>query len=186
MNKHLEMAAGVIVTLIVTAAGLLADPIRQEEQRKRSARVLLIVDIDRTAARDAVTAEFSRRLVNGGISVTQLNELNEKDRLKVRSAASATLEKDRKTLKSFSFTEVIVGQFSTSTLAPFNGLYVSEARGTLKAIVVATGKTMAVANVPTVRGFGNSQIQANVAALENLAKELPQDFIDQIIGDESN
>lgn len=186
MNKHREMAAGVIVTIIVTAAGLLAGPIKQEKQRKGSARVLLILDIDRTAAGDAVTSELSRRLVNDGISVTQLNELREKDRLKVRSAAAATLEKDRKTLKSFSFTAVIVGQFSTSTRAPFNGLYVSEARGTLKAIVVATGKTLAVADVPTVRGFGNSQLQANLTALENLAKELPQDFIDQVIGDQSN
>jgi hypothetical protein len=180
------MLAAVVVAIIVTAAGSLAGPI-QEKKRKDNARILLMIDIDRTATdADPLTSELARRLVSGGVSVTQLSELKEKDRFKIRSAAAATVEKDRKVLKSFSFTASVIGQFSTNTLAPFNGLYAGEARGTLKAIDAANGKTIAVVNVPTARGFGNSQTQANRAALENLGKELPQDFIDQVIKSHSD
>lgn len=182
MLKQRKMLAAVVVAILVTVANSLAGPVQQQKQPKDNARILLMIDIDRTATdSDILTSELARRLVSDGVSVTQLSELKEKDRLKIRSAASATIEKYRKILKSFSFTAIVIGQFSTNTLAPFNGLYVAEARGTLKAIDTGSGKTIVVATVPTTRGFGNSQTQANRAALESLGKELPQDFIDQVI-----
>ena len=171
----------------MTAVGSLAGPLEQSKQQKDNARVLLIIDNDKTLADgDVMISELSRRLVSAGASVTQLSELKEKDRLKMKSAVAATDEKDRKVLKSFSFTAIIIGQFSTGALAPFNGLYVSEVRGTLKATSAISGKTIAVASIPSVRGFGNSQVQANRTALENLGKELPQDFIDQVIKSHAN
>jgi hypothetical protein len=183
MNTQWGIVTIVGVAIIVTAAGSPSGHTQQEKLRKDNGRVLLIAEIDSklSEAGDTITSELARRLVAGGASVTQLSELKEKDRMKIRGALGAITEKDRKILKSFSFTSIIKAQFSTNTLAPFNGLYISEARGTLKATDTENGKTTALANVATVRGFGNSQVQANRTALDSLAKEIPQDFIDQVV-----
>jgi|SRR5829696_5147222 len=183
MKKQWRMVTIVGVAVILTAAGSPSRHIQHDELRKDNGRVLLITEIDRKPSMDGdiITSELARRLVAGGASVTQLSELKEKDRIKIRGAVAVITEKDKKIFKSFPFTCVIKGEFSTNTLAPFNGLYVSEARGTLKATDTANGKTTALANIPAVRGFGNSQVQANRTALDSLAKELPQDFIDQVV-----
>ena len=82
--------------------------------------------------------------------------------------------------KSSIYALIVKATFSLSELAPYNGLDVSEANGSLELIDSDTGRVIARENVSRVRGFGNSQDQARRNALKNAADGVSAAFIEQV------
>lgn len=82
--------------------------------------------------------------------------------------------------KSSVYALVIKATLSLSDLAPYNGLDVSEANGSLELIDSDTGRVITRENVSRVRGFGNSQDQARRNALKNAADGVSESFIKQV------
>jgi uncharacterized caspase-like protein len=83
--------------------------------------------------------------------------------------------------KSAIYALVIKGTFSLSDLAPYNGLDVSEANGSLELIDSDSGRVIARENLSRVRGFGNSQDQARRNALKNAADGVSESFMKQVV-----
>jgi hypothetical protein len=75
---------------------------------------------------------------------------------------------------------VIKATLSLSDLAPYNGLDVSEANGSLELIYADSGRVISRENISRVRGFGNSQDQARRNALKNAADGVSESFIKQV------
>jgi hypothetical protein len=82
--------------------------------------------------------------------------------------------------KSAIYALIVKATFSLSELAPYNGLDVSEANGSLELIDSDSGKVIARENISRVRGFGNSQDQALRNALKNAADGVSESFIKQV------
>lgn len=78
------------------------------------------------------------------------------------------------------YTFIVKASLSLSDLAPYNGLNICEANGSLELIDVRSGKVIAGDSISRIRGFGNSQDQARRNALKNAADGVSESFIKQV------
>jgi hypothetical protein len=119
---------------------------------------------------DEFIGPFAAALSKSSLSVTGLVE-NPRD-------VAKTINNLRG--KSTIYALILKTTLSLSDLAPYNGLDVCEANGSLELIDSDTGKTIARENVSRVRGFGNSQDQARRNALKNAADGVSGSFIQAV------
>ena len=123
------------------------------------------------ATNDEFIGPFAAALSKNSLSVTGLTE-NARD-------VAKTINNLRG--KSAIYALIVKTTISLSDLAPYNGLEVCEANGSLELVDTDTGKIIARENVSRVKGFGNSQDQARRNALKNAADGVSDSFIKQVI-----
>ena len=82
--------------------------------------------------------------------------------------------------KSSPYALVVKTTLSLSQLAPYNGLEIYEANGSLELIDTDTGKIIFTDTISRRRGFGNSDDQARRNALKNAAEGVSNSFINKL------
>jgi hypothetical protein len=127
--------------------------------------------IGNQATSDEFIGPFAAALSKSSLSVTGLME-NPRD-------VAKTINNLRG--KSAIYALIVKTTLSLSDLAPYNGLEVCEANGSLELLDADNGKVIARENVSRVKGFGNSQDQARRNALKNAADGISDSFIKQVI-----
>ena len=78
---------------------------------------------------------------------------------------------------------IVKSTLSLSQLAPYNGLEIYEANGSLELIDTDTGKTILTDHISRQRGFGNSHDQAQRNALKSAAEGISDSFIRRLVAD---
>ena len=85
--------------------------------------------------------------------------------------------------KSSPYALIVKSILSLSQLAPYNGLEIYEANGSLELIDTDTGKTILTDHISRRRGFGNSNDQAQRNALKSAAEGVSDSFIRKLVAD---
>lgn len=129
---------------------------------------------------DAVSRMVSQKLSEKDLSVTSVSEIGEPYLARLRRAIQKLQQGDKKSGNSIPYAVIITGKVSTIALDPFNGLYMADASGTLKAIDTDTGKAIAIESITEARGFGNSKDQAARAALKKAGEIISESFIKHV------
>ena len=87
------------------------------------------------------------------------------------------------TKKSSPYALIVKSTLSLSQLAPYNGLEIYEANGSLELIDTDTGKTILTDHISRRRGFGNTHDQARRNALKSAAEGVSDSFILKLVAD---
>ena len=135
-------------------------------------------------------------MTNGGRTETQTETANEfiaplatsifnsGPGINVKSGAYKPDEADRMvrefSKKTSPYALIVKTTLSLSQLAPYNGLQICEANGSLELIDTETGKVIFTDNISRKRGFGNSDDQARRNALKNAADGVSDLFIKKL------
>jgi uncharacterized caspase-like protein len=82
--------------------------------------------------------------------------------------------------KSSPYALIVKSTLTLSQLAPYNGLEICEANGSVELIDTDTGKIIFTDNISRKRGFGNSHDQARRNALKTAAEGVSESFINKI------
>jgi hypothetical protein len=146
---------------------------------RKSGRVLLLIQGGKEKDGPFLRA-LAQKLAARGLSVTAGEEISPSDLARVSGALRRLQAGDRKSGDRVPFALVVTGEVGVSTLTPFNGLFVSAAEGSLKAIDADTGKAVAVENITGARGFGNTQRQADDNALAAACEKLSAEFLERV------
>jgi hypothetical protein len=85
--------------------------------------------------------------------------------------------------KNSPYALIVKSTLSLSQLAPYNGLEIYEANGSLELIDTDTGKTIFTDHISRRRGFGNSHDQARRNALKSAAEGISDSFILKLVAD---
>jgi uncharacterized caspase-like protein len=147
---------------------------------KKSGRVLLLIREGDRAEGGPFLRAFSQKLAALGLSVTAGDELNASDLARITGALRRLQAGDKRAGEAIPFALVVTGDVGLNSLAPFNGLFVAVAEGSLKAIDADTGRTLAVENISGARGFGNTQRQADDSALAAACEKISAAFVEQL------
>jgi hypothetical protein len=123
------------------------------------------------ATSDEFIGPFAAALSKRGLSVTGLME-NPRD-------VAKTINNLRG--KRAIYALIVKATISLSDLAVFEGMEVFEANGSLELIDADSGRVIARENISRVRGFGNSQDQAQRNALKTVADLVSGSFIGQVV-----
>jgi hypothetical protein len=83
--------------------------------------------------------------------------------------------------KSSPYALIVKTFLSLSQLAPYNGLEIYEANGSVELIDTETGKTILTDSILRKRGFGNTHDQARRNALKNAAESISDSFIKKLL-----
>jgi len=82
--------------------------------------------------------------------------------------------------RSLPFALVLQINFNVLELKPYAGLYVMEANGRIDAIDTRDGRTVAMENISTIRGFGNTRSQAKADVMRNVGEGVSESFINLV------
>jgi hypothetical protein len=85
--------------------------------------------------------------------------------------------------KNSPYALIVKSTLYLSQLAPYNGLEIYEANGSLELIDTDTGKTIVTDHISRRRGFGNSNDQARRNALKSAAEGISDSFILKLVSD---
>jgi len=85
--------------------------------------------------------------------------------------------------KNSPYALIVKSTLSLSQLAPYNGLEIYEANGSLELIDTDTGKTILTDHISRRRGFGNTHDQARRNALKSAAEGISDSFILKLVAD---
>jgi Caspase domain len=147
-------------------------------------RVLLLIteaSEGRTLEDGTVARALSQKMAENNLSVTAPADLAESDLARYRRALQRLLAGAGKAGNSIPFTIAVSGTISTSPREPYQGLFVAEANGMLKAVDLKSGLVVATENISQLRGFGNTPEQAAGAALKNAAEQIAESMVKQIL-----
>jgi uncharacterized caspase-like protein len=107
--------------------------------------------------------------------------------LSVKSLAQRAQDADKivreLSKKSSPYALIVKSTLSLSQLAPYNGLEIYEANGSLELIDTDTGKTILTYHISRRRGFGNTHDQARRNALKSAAEGVSDSFILKLVAD---
>lgn len=85
--------------------------------------------------------------------------------------------------KNSPYAMIVKSTLSLSQLAPYNGLEIYEANGSLELIDTDTGKIILTDQISRRRGFGNTHDQARRNALKSAAEGISDSFILKLVAD---
>ncbi len=107
--------------------------------------------------------------------------------LSVEGLSSKLEDADKKvrelSKKSSHYALIVKSTLSLSNLAPYNGLEIYEANGSVELIDTDTGKIILTDHISRRRGFGNSHDQARRNALKSAAEGVSESFIRKLVAD---
>lgn len=158
-------------------------PTERNDYKKSGSILLLITEtVDGSlAVDDAVSRAIAGKLAGNSLSVTTSSELAEADSERVRLAIKRLQAGGQRGGSAIPFAVAVTGTISVSHLAPFQGLNVAVADGSLKAIDTNSGKTLAVEDISGVRGFGNTRDQAAGNALKKAGENIAESLAKKIL-----
>ncbi|HYE75494.1 MAG TPA: hypothetical protein VEF04_19285, partial [Blastocatellia bacterium] len=85
--------------------------------------------------------------------------------------------------KNSPYALIVKSTLFLSQLAPYNGLEIYEANGSLELIDTDTGKTILTDHISRQRGFGNTRDQARRNAVRSAAEGVSNSFILKLVAD---
>jgi hypothetical protein len=147
-------------------------------------RVLLLVTENETGSniiRTVIADRLTQGLAENGLTVTRSSDIDSSELTRIKQSLSKLELESRGSGPLLNFSVVISGIILTRTLEPFQNLFAASAQGSLKAIDISTGQLIASEDLSGIRGFGNSQEQANANALNNAAQKASEKFVSRIV-----
>jgi len=160
------------------------DPITAPQLRvQKSGRVMLLVaeTVNGSSIWDTTIAQsLSKKMVERGLSVMLDSEIGRADLLQLRRALQKLQLGDKSASGMIPFAVVVMGTVSITANETFEGLYGAKATGSLKAIAINSGSTVAFEDISGARGFGNTQDEALKNTFKQAGERISDSFIRQI------
>jgi uncharacterized caspase-like protein len=154
-------------------------PLRASSRKDAKANRLLLL-VPEQAGGEALAGALAQKFVDQGINVTLSTELTNSDLSRLRDAMKKLAFSERQAGQSIPYAAIVSANISITPREQFQGLFVANARGVIKVIDSDTGATIASESLDDVRGFGNSQAQANEKAWLEVGKALPVSFCKKV------
>ncbi len=177
------LAIIVVLSCLPAAQGFsFQDKSKVKKRGEKSGKVILLIEepVKVSIESDAVSHQLLQKLSATDLSVTLLSDLNAEDAAQLRRSIQKLQRGDKKAGNSIPSALIIMGKVSFTNLDPFNSLYMADAYGSLKAIDVRDGRTVAIETISNARGYGNSQDQAVKNALKKAGELISEKFIKQV------